>query len=219
MQRVADVLESSLAGYGHHHLMGNISGNQDRARFITYASGDLRFDEDAKLAGWSREFGKPKASAYKKLALLHAFNFAIPGIPVIYYGDEYGMPGAGDPDNRRQMKFADYDADETALLADVKLLTHLRNNSLALIYGSTKVTVFNDDVLIIHRQYFGEHVWMIINKGNSLAEIPVEFFKHKEDGVIEEGPAGGISMTTTLGEGIGNIAVEPNDFGTLISKN
>ena len=34
-----------------------------------------------------------------------AFNFTIPGIPVIYYGDEIGMTGANDPDNRRQMRF------------------------------------------------------------------------------------------------------------------
>ncbi|MFY0534764.1 hypothetical protein [Nannocystis pusilla] len=29
------------------------------------------------------------------------------GIPLIYYGDEIGMAGAGDPDNRRMM---DWDA-------------------------------------------------------------------------------------------------------------
>jgi glycosidase len=27
------------------------------------------------------------------------------GIPLIYYGDEIGMPGAGDPDNRRFMQW------------------------------------------------------------------------------------------------------------------
>jgi hypothetical protein len=35
--------------------MGYITGNQDRARFISYAGGSLGFDENAKLAGWKRD--------------------------------------------------------------------------------------------------------------------------------------------------------------------
>ena len=34
-----------------------------------------------------------------KLKLHLAYIFTIPGIPVIYYGDEIGMTGAADPDN------------------------------------------------------------------------------------------------------------------------
>jgi cyclomaltodextrinase len=43
--------------------------------------------------------------AYKKLSALNAFNMTIPGVPVIYYGDEIGDPGGNDPDNRRMMRF------------------------------------------------------------------------------------------------------------------
>jgi glycosidase len=32
-----------------------------------------------------------------------ALAFAYPGIPMIYYGDEVGMPGGADPDNRRPL--------------------------------------------------------------------------------------------------------------------
>ena len=102
---LAETLKKGLEYYGHHHLMGNISGNQDRARFITYASGDLKFDEDAKKAGWTRETQMSDSTAYDRLGMLQAFNMTIPGVPVIYYGDEYGSIGAGDPDNRRMMKF------------------------------------------------------------------------------------------------------------------
>ena len=214
--RIKEVLESSLQWYGANNLMGNISGNQDRARFISYASGDVSFTEDAKLAGWTREIGKPSPEAYKKLALLHAFNFSIPGIPVIYYGDEYGMPGANDPDNRRQMKFNGYDADESELLETVKNLAHLRKNNMALNYGSTDITVFNDDVMIIHRQYFNDHVWFILNKGNETASIPMSAINLQEIENIEEGPAGDLSV---IFPNAGDIlfAVNPNGFGTLIT--
>jgi glycosidase len=37
----------------------------------------------------------------KKLALLINLFFAVPGVPCIYYGDEVGVTGGKDPDNRR----------------------------------------------------------------------------------------------------------------------
>jgi cyclomaltodextrinase len=102
---LANALKQGLSYYGSNHLMGNITGNQDRARFISYASGDVKFDEDAKAAGWTRDIIISDSTAYKKLEMLHAFNLTIPGVPCIYYGDEYGVPGGNDPDNRRMMKF------------------------------------------------------------------------------------------------------------------
>ena len=99
--RPVDVLpknfSKSLQFYGHHNPMGYISGNQDRSRFISIASGDVSLGEDQKLAGWTRVIPVPGEKAYQRLALLHAFNFGVPGIPVVYYGDEYGLHGGGDP--------------------------------------------------------------------------------------------------------------------------
>jgi glycosidase len=212
---VAEVMNNSLKWYGHHHLMGNISGNQDRGRFISYASGDMRLGEDSKLAGWTRTIGKPKPEAYKRLALLHAFNFAVPGIPVIYYGDEIGLPGANDPDNRRMMKFEDWDADEAALFNTVQSLTKLRNSSMALMYGSTEVQVVNDDVIIIHRQYFNEHVWFIINKGAKEAMIPIELIQQYGIENATEGPAGELYAVMQNDQVYFGLAA--NSFGTLLT--
>ena len=38
---------------------------------------------------------------YEKQKLAAAFQLLSPGMPMIYYGDEYGMQGAQDPDCRR----------------------------------------------------------------------------------------------------------------------
>ncbi|MBI4703069.1 MAG: hypothetical protein HY744_18285, partial [Deltaproteobacteria bacterium] len=51
----------------------------------------------------------------------------LPGAPVLYYGDEIGLPGAGDPDNRRPMRFdADLAPRETGTLEAVGRLGRLR---------------------------------------------------------------------------------------------
>lgn len=166
-------LDQGLAVYGSHHLMGNITGNQDRSRFISLASGDVKFDEDQKKAGWDREIPKPGKDAYKKLALLHAFNNAIPGIPCIYYGDEFGLPGAHDPDNRRMMKFEGLDSDEKELQQKVIQLNKARAENLALIYGSTDTEDINENVMIITRKYLGEECIMVINISDAEQTVPL----------------------------------------------
>lgn len=162
-QHLAATLQKSLQYYGYHHLMGNISGNQDRARFISYASGDVRFDEDAKKAGWTRKIGMSDTTAYNKLAMLQAFNMAIPGIPCIYYGDEYGSIGGNDPDNRKMMRFTGLNKHEQQLKQKVANLVKTRRNSMALQYGSTKIVEASDKALIIKRTYFNEQATLIIN--------------------------------------------------------
>ena len=39
----------------------------------------------------------------KNQHLAAAFQLLLPGMPMIYYGDEFAMPGANDPDCRRGM--------------------------------------------------------------------------------------------------------------------
>jgi glycosidase len=161
--------------------MGNISGNQDRARFISYASGDVQFDEDAKAAGWTRGIKLSDTTAYNKLAMLQAFNLFIPGIPSIYYGDEYGAIGANDPDNRRMMRFK-LNKHEKHLKNIVQDLIQKRKNSMALQYGSTKILRSDKNILILKRTYFNENAFLIINKSDKPLKfqnniIPSQGFK------------------------------------------
>lgn len=171
-------LRRSLEAYGHHHLMGNISGNQDRARFISYADGSVDFAEDAKLAGWTRKIDIADPAGYRKLALLHAFNFTLPGIPVIYYGDEIGMPGGNDPDNRRMMRFGeDLSAEEKSTLQTVKETAALRRSHMALLYGDLDVLECSAHTYAYYRTYFDQTAAVFFNKSDSTrtvhAELPV----------------------------------------------
>lgn len=173
-RRLAEKLLQSLQFYGHHNLMGYISGNQDRSRFISIASGDVSLGEDQKLAGWTRNIPVPSEKAYQRLALLHAFNFAVPGIPVVYYGDEYGLHGGGDPDNRKMMRFDGYTDLEQALVQDVQKLAELRGGKMALLYGATQIEATEEGVLIIRRSYFDQEVLILINPTEEPFEYTLE---------------------------------------------
>ncbi len=159
-------LQTSFDYYGYNNLMGYITGNQDRGRFISYAGGDLKFDENAKEAGWTREIGVGDTIGYRKLAMLNAFNMTIPGLPVIYYGDELGIPGGNDPDSRRMMRFEKLSPLENRTLETVRSLVELRKNNLALTYGNFKVLKVTDKLYIYARKYFGNSVVVMFNKSD-----------------------------------------------------
>ena len=169
------VLSQSLSVYGNHNLMGNISGNQDRTRFISYADGSVDFGEDPKLAGWTRKIVIKDTIGYNRLAMLHAFNFTIPGVPVIYYGDEIGMPGANDPDNRRMMRFGDnLKPREKAMLAEVTKIANLRKSHIALIYGDLQFLETTDQTFAYLRNYFDKTAIVFFNASRAEKTIEVE---------------------------------------------
>lgn len=167
-------LMESFAFYGEHSVMGYITGNQDLARFITYASGAMSFSDDDHEFGWKNDVQVKDSVGYARLAMLMAFNMTIPGVPVIYYGDEYGMPGANDPDNRRMMQFANLKPQENRMKAVTEQLTKLRAGSLALTYGDFRTLEVSDDVYIYMRTYFDKAVFVIFNKDKKEKKIDFE---------------------------------------------
>jgi cyclomaltodextrinase len=171
---LARVLKTSQKYYGSNHLMGNITGNQDRARFISYASGSLRFDEDAKFAGWTREIGIKDSTAFNKCAILNAIVSTIPGIPVIFYGDEIGIPGGNDPDNRKMMRFEKLIEREKELKNITKTLLNFRRNTPALMFGDFKIIEANDNIFIFSRSYFDKTVILAINNCNEKKSVSFE---------------------------------------------
>ncbi|MCX6306581.1 MAG: alpha-amylase family glycosyl hydrolase [Bacteroidetes bacterium] len=164
-------LQQSFSYFGEHNLMGNITGNQDMTRFISYAGGALNVNEDEHEAGWKRDIQVKDTLGYHKLASLEAFNMTIPGIPVIYYGDEQGMAGVGDPDNRRMMKFDSLNIHEKSLKEITAKLAHLRNSNLALVYGDFATLRVNEKVFVYLRSYFDKAVVVIFNKDKSSKKI------------------------------------------------
>lgn len=123
LQRFMD--EENRGYYGVEALMTTWIGNHDIPRAIHYASGEIQncTEGSTQWNGWDWRPAQPQDPvAYERLGLAFGVMFTTEGIPLIYYGDEIGLAGGGDPDNRRLMPW-----DESQLLpAQMRLRTHLQ---------------------------------------------------------------------------------------------
>jgi glycosidase len=172
-QKMAGTLMQSINFYGSHHLMGNITGNHDQPRVASLAGGGLSFNEDARKAGWDRNITVGSDIAYNKMACLIAFTATIPGVPVLYYGDEIAMPGAGDPDNRRMMRFGNLSPKELQLKKKVAKLFGLRAQHLSLTYGDFNLLEASETTLAYQRSYFDETTIVVFNNASQSKTITV----------------------------------------------
>lgn len=169
-----DVIQTSLATYGGDHLMGNITGNQDRARFASLAEGTVRFDEDHKFAGWTRDIQRQGQLGHLRMRQLQAFILSMPGIPCLYYGDEIADVGGNDPDNRRMLRRSDLDVPELATRDHFSSWAHMRASRMSMIYGTTEAESPVPGVLSIVRRYPGETTQVLINKTPATQELMVK---------------------------------------------
>jgi len=172
-----DLLESSLEAsesmFGKESLMSPLIGNHDKGRFMAYADGDLPDPKGAKDedVGWLTPPKVDNLTSYAKIQLAEAFLLSIDGVPMIYYGDELGMTGAGDPDNRRDMRFDDdLTPVEQKVLNNFENLTQIRSRHPALRYGGRRAVVVEKDILAFVRAQLADRVLCVFNRAEKTVE-------------------------------------------------
>lgn len=118
----------------------NLLGNHDTERILTM------LEEDKELL---------------KLAI--AIQMTIPGVPLIYYGDEVGLTGGKDPYNRKTYP---WESPNTEILDIYKRLIGIRNNEEVLKKGDFKFIDNTEGLIIYKRMYMREVITIIINPYN-----------------------------------------------------
>lgn len=168
-------MHKTFSVYGNLHLMGNIMDSHDKNRFMSFADGDLDVSQwSAAEVGWINPPMVDNPESYKKLILYMAYMNTIPGLPVIYYGSEFGMSGASDPDNRRMMRFGEeLSKYEKQTLSEVKKIINMRKNHTALRYGDFYTLIADESVYAYLRSDFNERLLVILNKSKDERKIEI----------------------------------------------
>ena len=107
-------------------------------------------------------FGERAVGDIRKTELAAIFQMTYVGLPTIYYGDEYGMRGASDPDDRRTFDWSQGSTSNASVALFQKLIA-IRKTYSALRTGSY-ITLLTDDANKIYS--FGR-----IDQNNRLAVI------------------------------------------------
>ena len=213
-----DILYNSMMEtfnyYGHHNTMGYITGNHDQPRFITYASGAIDWAEDAKMAGFERDIQIKDPIGYDRFQMLLAYVMTIPGVPVIFYGDEIGMVGAGDPDNRRMMTFEGWNEKEAGHKKILEKLTNLRKNHLSLTYGDTEVLNKSETTFAYSRRYFSDQAMVFFNKSKESKTIKIDLPSGFESSSFQSN----FNAKMTVKNGKAEITLRPWSFEILTNN-
>jgi cyclomaltodextrinase / maltogenic alpha-amylase / neopullulanase len=170
-------MQKSFQVFGNNNLMGNIMDSHDKIRYMAYADGDLAINDGrASDFAWNNPPKVDDIKSYDKLKLHLAYLLTIPGIPIIYYGDEIGMTGASDPDNRRMMRFDDeLNENEKQTFNDVSTLIHIRKEHSALRYGDFLTLQADENIYAYLRSDMNERILTIVNKNSNQQKIEYTF--------------------------------------------
>ena len=143
-------------------LMWNLIDSHDTARF-------LHLCKDNK----------------KKQHLAAAFQLLLPGMPMIYYGDEYAMPGANDPDCRRGM-YWDEEYQDKEMFEWYKRLLQVRKAHTCIVEGELveAITRDEDETIVLIRKNGEETIALIFNCSNHTKEF--KEYAQKQDLLTEK---------------------------------
>lgn len=172
MSDLAAFMDSNDYYYGASAVMSTFIGNHDLPRVIHLAANSRLWGDnqgaDGKDRAWSNQPGMVgELDAYERMANGFAILFTNRGAPLIYYGDEIGLPGAGDPDNRRFMQWSGLTSNQTYLRDRIKKLADIRGKHPALRRGTRQTLSSDLDTWVYVRSTSGDTVYVAVNRSDT----------------------------------------------------
>ena len=142
----------------------NELSNHDHSRFLTRTN---------HMVGRVEHLGPEAANEYVNKAVMReavVMQMTWVGAPTVYYGDEAGVCGFTDPDNRRTYPWGHEDQE---LIAFHKEAIRIHKEHLALKTGSLKILGGEENILSYARFKGHDRIIVVINNRSERAEVKV----------------------------------------------
>ena len=204
MEQFANWLSGNDSFYGPGSLMTTWIGNHDIPRAIHFASGQIDNCRQGSFPGngWTTQFAQPSdAVPYERLGLAFAVMMTNPGIPLIYYGDEIGLAGGGDPDNRRMMPWDESSLNQAQkdLRSLVEKLGQIRLNNLVLARGR-RITLSSTQYTWVYR---------MVGCGSDSPDLTIAINKHDQPQSVTIPQGQYVELLSEQEYTVGNVELQP----------
>jgi glycosidase len=142
------------------------------------------------------------AAGKQRVRVASLIQFTVPGAPTVYYGDEVGLTGDDDPDDRRTYPWADQGGrPDESLLAHYRALAAARRELPVLTSGDLRVLLADDSAgtVAYGRKTSSQAAIVAVNRGDSARTLDIPVAGYLPDGVVLESKLGGGSSATVTG--------------------
>jgi len=158
---IANVMETLTNNYPKDVLdsLMNILGTHDTMRILT-ALGTEHFTDNKNIMAIVKLGDEERAVGRRLLKAAVLMQYTLPGVPSIYYGDEIGMEGYGDPFCRRYFKWDDMDED---ILEFYKKMGDIRRSHAVFADGEYKLIKESGGLYFYKREKGEESIYVCIN--------------------------------------------------------
>lgn len=167
---IKKTLESIYSHYPPEaaNTLMNLLGSHDTERILTML-GDREVEKlpYEKRAGFKMSAPSRK-KALARLRLAVCIQMTVPGIPMIYYGDEAGMEGHKDPFCRLPFPWG---SEDRSLTDFYRKIVKARKGEPIFREGAFAFVYADADVLCYERREGDEKIVVILNRGNDEYEI------------------------------------------------
>ncbi|MFT3894824.1 MAG: alpha-amylase family glycosyl hydrolase [Anaerolineales bacterium] len=127
------------------------------------------------------------AEGKKRQKLASLIQFTVPGAPTVFYGDEVGINGDDDPDDRRTYPWLDKGGKpDGSLLLHYSALNLLRKSQPVLVNGDFKMLVADDaaQVIAYGRKTQQQAAIVIVNRNSSSQSVTIPVSGYLPNGVV-----------------------------------
>lgn len=153
------------------NVLMNLLGTHDTERILTVLSDDNPMGKNIDEIATAKLTHEQKKTAIQRLKVASVIQYTVYGFPSVFYGDEAGIEGYGDPFCRKPFPWHNIQSD---LLEHYKKLGKIRRDTPAFAGGEFKMILHEGGTLVYKRTKDDSEILVCTNASRSACKVTLD---------------------------------------------